>query len=279
MEKITKVKDIQQYIIDQKHKGIQLGFVPTMGALHQGHLELIKQAKEENDKVICSIFVNPLQFNRKEDLESYPIRIEKDIEMLENINCDVLFTPQSEELYAQKVEDSYSFGSIALEMEGAYRPGHFEGVAAVIERFFSIITADKAYFGEKDYQQLAIIKWVKKHFNFPIEIIGCKTVRDENGLALSSRNYLLTKQQLQTATQLYDCMHYCKAMKNKKTPHELISTCLQKLGKDFKIEYIKIVDEDTLLPINNWSDTTHPRVFIAAYLSHVRLIDNLSLID
>jgi|SRR5690554_620480 len=279
MKRITAVEEVRQFLKEQKDKGLQIGFVPTMGALHKGHIELIKQAKKENDCVVCSIFVNPLQFNRKEDLKSYPIRIEEDSAMLEAVDCDLLFTPEVKSLYKNQVEMNFDFGSLGKGMEADYRPGHFEGVAAVIERFFSIINPDRSYFGEKDYQQLAIVKWVKNHFEFDTEIVGCKTVRYENGLAMSSRNYLMKKEDFQTAAKIYECMQYCKNNIGKKPPQTLTKECYKLLQKDFKPEYVEIVDEENLKPITNWSEAKRPRVFVAAYLSEVRLIDNLSLVD
>lgn len=279
MKKITAIEEVRQFLEEQKRKGLQIGFVPTMGALHEGHVELIKQAKRENDLVVCSIFVNPLQFNRKEDLKNYPIRIEEDSVMLEAANCDLLFTPEVETLYANQVEDDFDFGSLGKGMEADYRPGHFKGVAAVIERFFAVLNPDRAYFGEKDFQQLAIVKWVKKHFGFDTEIVGCKTVRYENGLAMSSRNYLMKKEDFQTAAKIYECMQYCKKMLGKIPPETLAKECFQELQKEFKPEYVEIVDEESLAPITNWSAAKRSRVFVAAYLSDVRLIDNISLND
>lgn len=268
---------IQAHLADLVKAGKQIGFVPTMGALHHGHMALIKQAKQENDVVICSIFVNPLQFNRKEDLTNYPNRITEDTKMLSEVDCDILFTPSKDELYANQKEIKFNFGSIAQGMEAEYRPGHFEGVAAVIERFLSILTPDRAYFGEKDFQQLAIVRWVKSHFNFSTEIIGCETVRDENGLAMSSRNYLLDKEDYTTASQIYQLMTYCQSQLGKQAPQELAKSCFEKLKENFRPEYFEIVDEHSLEPIKQWEDSKNPRVFVAAYLKSVRLIDNMSL--
>lgn len=279
MVKFEHPEAIQFHLKELAQRGKKIGFVPTMGALHYGHMALVRRAKEENDLVVCSIFVNPLQFNRKEDLSNYPNRLKEDSAMLEEVGCDILFTPSKEELYTNQPALDFDFGSIAKGMEAEYRPGHFEGVAAVIERFLSILSPHKAYFGEKDYQQLAIVRWVKEHFNFDTEIIGCKTVRDENGLAMSSRNYLLEEKHYITASKIYQLMKYCQTQVGQQAPQELAKYCFEALKKDFKPEYFEIVDENSLNPIKAWSESKRPRVFVAAYLGSVRLIDNLSLVD
>lgn len=279
MKQFKVVKELRQYLTNAKADKKSIGFVPTMGALHKGHLELIKRAKAENDLVVCSIFVNPLQFNRKEDLEMYPKRLKEDSILLEKVGCDILFTPEEKDLFAHRATDIFDFGSIGKGMEADFRPGHFEGVAAVIERFFAIILPNRAYFGEKDFQQLAIIRWVKEHFNFSVDIIGCKTIRFENGLAMSSRNFLLKENELPIAAKIYKEMQNCKIKNGKIEPKQLAADCFQQLSKTFKPDYVEIVDEKTLIPITSWAETTCPRIFIAAYLSNVRLIDNLSLIN
>lgn len=279
MIKFENPKAIQSHLEKLAKEGKQIGFVPTMGALHYGHMALIRRAKKENDIVICSIFVNPLQFNRTEDLTNYPNRLKEDSEMLAEVGCDILFTPNKEELYTNQPLDDFNFGSIAQGMEAEYRAGHFEGVAAVIERFLSILSPHRAYFGEKDYQQLAIVRWVKEHFNFNTEIIGCETVRDENGLAMSSRNYLLEEKDYITASKIYQLMKYCQTQVGKQAPQELAKHCFEALKENFKPDYFEIVDEGSLKPIKSWTESKKPRVFVAAYLNSVRLIDNISLVD
>lgn len=270
---------INQYLKELSNKGISTGFVPTMGALHDGHVSLINRAKQEVDQVICSIFVNPLQFNRKEDLENYPNRVKEDTAILEKAECDILFLPDYETMYPKSPDLSFNFGSIAKGMEAKYRPQHFEGVAAVIKRFFEILSPDKAYFGEKDFQQLAIIRWLRDAYNFKTEIVGCKTLRAKNGLALSSRNYLLTEKDLKKAAFIYKTMSFAKENIANYSPEDLVDICNNKLTKEaFQVDYFSIVDEKTLQEISNWSETESPRVFVAAYLSGVRLIDNISLI-
>ncbi len=277
MKQFSNSSDISNYLLELKKKGLSIGFVPTMGALHKGHIALIEKAKKENQIVICSIFVNPLQFNRAADLKSYPNRIKEDTELLDQADCDVLYLPTKEDIYPNKPSLTFDFGSIAKNMEAEHRPNHFEGVAAVINRFLEILHPDQAYFGEKDYQQLAIIKWLAKNKNFNTKIIGCETVRHNNGLAMSSRNFLLEDSKFETASKIYQCLLYCKENKFNFSPADLSKKCLKILDQDFEPEYFIIADENSMEPIKNWEDSKFPRAFVAAYLSTVRLIDNLSL--
>lgn len=279
MKHFTTTEAIRNFLLSEKKANKSVGFVPTMGALHEGHIGLIKQAKDENDVVVCSIFVNPLQFNRKEDLESYPNRMQEDKMLLESVNCDFLFTPQKNDLFKDEPRLDYDFGSLGKGMEAEFRPGHFQGVAAVIECFFNVLNPTRAYFGEKDYQQLAIIRWLVEKKNFETKVIPCKTIRFENGLAMSSRNYNLAKEEFDIAADIYKWMLFCKENKSEFSPLQMANYCFEKLKEKFQPEYVSIVDEITLTPISNWSESACPRVFIAAYLSTVRLIDNLSLID
>lgn len=277
MEIFTSSSEIKSHLEGLREQGNTIGFVPTMGALHDGHLGLIQQAKEEVDCVVCSIFVNPLQFNRKEDLEKYPDRISSDQSMLEDVECDFLFLPAYSEVYPEDPNLEFDFGTIGKGMEAEYRPNHFEGVAAVIARFFDILNPTKAYFGEKDYQQLAIVRWLAKNRSYETEVVGCPTVRFENGLAMSSRNYLLTDEEREMASLIYQTLLYCKVNVDYYDPEELAQRCYLKLLKHFTPEYFVIADEDSMEPLKEWTDSKRPRAFVAAYLSSVRLIDNLSL--
>ena len=171
MKVFEKIADINSYIAERKNRGTTVGFVPTMGALHEGHLELMRRAKRENDLLVVSIFVNPIQFNNPEDLEKYPRNTGKDISLLKDVGCDVLFIPEVDEMYPEKVETEYDFGKLSEVMEGAFRPGHFNGVAVVVKKLFDITIPDRAYFGEKDFQQLAIIKKLVSMENIPVEIV------------------------------------------------------------------------------------------------------------
>lgn len=258
-------------------KNSSIGFVPTMGALHQGHSALIDRSVDENDFTICSIFVNPLQFNRKEDLDSYPDRLQADREMLSEHACDILFQPPKEDIYSDEHRLTYDFGSIGLGMEADYRPGHFQGVAEVIHRFFNILEPSRAYFGEKDYQQLAIIRWLTERYQHEVDVVPCKTIRDKNGLAMSSRNYNLSEEEYQQAGEIYQTLQYCKQYKGQKAPEQLAKECFIKLTVNFKPEYFTIADQYTMKPLESWEDSDHPRAFVAAYCGNVRLIDNLAL--
>jgi len=271
-------KDITDYL-STLLENQTTGFVPTMGALHNGHAALIERSVEENDVTICSIFVNPLQFNRIEDLESYPDRLNADIEVLERSKCNVLFLPKVEEIYEDEARIEYDFGTIGLGMEAEHRPGHFEGVAEVIHRFFNILRPNRAYFGEKDYQQLAIIRWLVESYEHNTEVIPCKTIRDVSGLAMSSRNYNLSKEQYQQASEIYKVLSYAAQAKDEKEPEELAEVCLERLKTNFKPEYFTIADQYSMIPLKKWTDSENPRAFVAAYCGDVRLIDNLSLTD
>ncbi|MEQ8907912.1 MAG: pantoate--beta-alanine ligase [Vicingaceae bacterium] len=279
MKHFTSSNAISRQLNKLEQAGQSIGFVPTMGALHEGHMGLIERAKAENNVVVCSIFVNPLQFNRQVDLDTYPDRMKEDKAMLKSQDCDFLFSPTKEDLYQEKPALDYDFGSLGRGMEADYRPGHFEGVAAVIDRFLRVLKPSRAYFGEKDFQQLAIVKWLVEKENFDTQIVGCETIRFENGLAMSSRNYNLAEEDFKTASEIYQWMKFCQKNKGQFEPQELAAFCFEKLKQKFEPEYVTIADENNMKPLEKWSDSKRPRVFIAAYLSSVRLIDNLSLIN
>lgn len=276
MRTFNHSSDIKSFL-KQQHHFSRVGFVPTMGALHEGHAALIDRSVAENDLTICSIFVNPLQFNRKEDLESYPERMQADRDILEAHHCDILFYPGVDDIYRDEGRLEYDFGSIGVGMEADYRPGHFQGVAEVIHRFFNILEPGRAYFGEKDYQQLAIIRWLNERHQHGVEVVPCETIRDESGLAMSSRNYNLSEKQYKQASEIYRILSYCRTQKGEIEPEKLASECFEKLKINFKPEYFTIADQYTMKPLKSWTDSDHPRAFVAAYCGDVRLIDNLSL--
>lgn len=278
MKEISKPKAISDYISEVIREHKTVGFVPTMGALHKGHLDLVRRAKQENDIVICSIFVNPLQFNKTTDLEAYPNRIEKDKALLEEINCDLLFCPVKEELFATVPHIEGIPETITSVMEGVHRPGHFEGVAAVIARFYELFIPTKAYYGEKDFQQVALMKWLVGCLNINTEVVTCSTIREDSGLALSSRNLRLNEEEIKQGSLIFQALLFCKNNKETYTPAEMVEKAKQKLAPLFDVEYFVIADENTLQAINSWEDSAFPRAFVAANLSGVRLIDNLSLI-
>lgn len=260
-------------------QGKTIGFVPTMGALHQGHLQLIKQSKAENDYTICSIFVNPIQFNKQEDLEKYPNQIEKDLKLLEEENCDFLFKPTVEEMYPEVDQTEFDFGELENVMEGANRPGHFRGVAIVVKRLFQIIEPTKSYFGKKDYQQLLIIKSLVEQYELSPQIIGCEIVREDSGLAMSSRNQRLSFGQKRKAPGIYTNLLKAKELAKYLSPALLKKWIEEKyIGhEDFRLEYIEIADGNNLQPIEKWESTDKPMAFIVVHLGEVRLIDNIEL--
>lgn len=277
MKIIRTVESLQKEITSAKEKGT-VGFVPTMGALHNGHISLVERAKAENDCVVVSLFVNPNQFNDKSDLISYPRTEDKDSAMLERAKCDILFIPSVEEVYPSEDNRKFSFGALEDVMEGAHRPGHFNGVAQVVSKLFDFATPTRAYFGEKDFQQLAIIRKMSADLNLDIEIIGCKIYRDDRGLALSSRNMLLSKEELEVAPAIY--LTITEASKvaswaSIEQTKEWVKEQIETIG-DMKVEYFEVVDSLTLQPISSLEDSKERRACIAVKLGNVRLIDNVS---
>lgn len=275
-----KIADTTSFSIEQKSEGKTIGLVPTMGALHEGHLELMRQAKQENDLLAVSIFVNPIQFNNPEDLKKYPRDMDKDLRLLEKVGCDFLFAPSAEEMYPEEVNKTFDFGSLEVEMEGSFRPGHFNGVAIVVEKLLNIVQPNKAYFGEKDFQQLAIIQKLVELENIPVTVVPCQIIRERDGLAMSSRNERLTKNEREMAPFIYHILIEAKKRVGTMSPGEIRQMVMNKFQdqQEFELEYFEIADGQTLLPVNNWSEAQGIVAFIAAYLGKVRLIDNIRLI-
>lgn len=273
------IVDIQRFVEEKHNLGLKVGFVPTMGALHEGHISLINRAKKENDIVVCSVFVNPIQFNNPTDLEKYPRTPEKDIEKLEQAGCDAVFMPSVEEMYPDKVEDHYDFGDLERVMEGACRPGHFNGVAIVVRKLFEIVTPDRAYFGEKDFQQLAIIKKMVRDLNMNLEIVPCPIVREIDGLAMSSRNVRLNETERAIAPKIFATLNGSITKKDALSPSEMKKYTLDKYAeiKEFDVEYVEITDEINLKSLENWNECDHARIFVALQLGPVRLIDNVRI--
>ncbi len=250
-----------------------------MGALHQGHLELVSQAMEECGKVVCSIFVNPLQFNDLKDLERYPRQLEKDRELLAGIGCHALFIPKDSQLFLGLVPREHNMGGLELLWEGASRPGHFQGVVNVVERLFHYVRPDRAYFGEKDRQQLSVIRHVAREERWPEMIVPCRTRRAPDGLALSSRNSLLSVEQRKQATVLHRAL---RAAASVAFAHSLKATsevALMILGTEpgIRLDHFGIVDPVSLKPLESWEGTDRAVALIAAYAGEIRLIDNLTL--
>ena len=275
------IPDFKNHLRKLKNDDFRIGFVPTMGALHDGHMSLIKKSLLENDYSVVSIFINPTQFNDINDFESYPNDISKDIELLDSISENIiLFNPDANEIYSGKVfSDSYDFGDLDKYMEGKYRKDHFQGVATVVHKLFEIVTADNVYFGEKDFQQLRIIEDLVLKIGFKLKIIRCETIRQNDGLALSSRNKKLDISSQKIATNLFKALSFAK--KNfENLDLEKIHTNVEELFENFpqiSIEYFAIANEKDLKPIKKKKKNQKYRAFIAADISGVRLIDNIKL--
>jgi pantoate--beta-alanine ligase len=252
-----------------------LGFVPTMGALHNGHISLIKKSAEENDYTLISIFVNPKQFNNSEDLKQYPRTLEADLMLLEGLQHCVVFAPTEAELYPKN--DGFvpmELGSIGRVLEGAFRPGHFEGVVHVVHNLFRLVDANQAYFGQKDFQQLAIIRLLTRNYGFKTRIIACPTIREASGLAMSSRNMRLNEKELQDALIIIETLRNVEAAKNQRSIEETIMAARTLFStSDLSLEYLAIVDPETLCELSEWQEKQI--CCIAAHCGSVRLIDNL----
>ena len=275
----AKIKSVQQKIASLK-KGITIGFVPTMGALHKGHLSLIKKAKNENDLVVVSIFVNPTQFDKKEDLINYPKTLEADLSLLRSANCDIVFTPSAEEIYMNEIQSqSFNFDGLECQMEGKFREGHFDGVGTIVKRLFEIIKPHKAYFGEKDFQQLQIIRKMVQKYRLPVKIVACEIYREKDGLAMSSRNSRLSKEGRKAAPFIHKILQKIKENIKTKNIPELSQWVSEEFEKQplLQLEYFEIAREETLQALQEIKSGDSCRAFIAVFAGEIRLIDNLSL--
>ena len=279
MKVLKSKKTLIDYIERQREMGKKIGFAPTMGALHQGHLSLYKAAKKENDEVISSIFVNPTQFNNPDDFQKYPKTLEKDIELLEKAGVDAVYIPNVEEMYPDGLNSKkYDFDGLENEMEGKYRPGHFDGVGTIVEELFRQVQPHNAYFGEKDYQQLAIIKKMVEKTKLPVKIHGVPTLREEDGLAMSSRNVRLTETQRKEATIIYETLTKVKEWFKVISLEEIKQKVTDIFrNSNFELEYFVIADEKTLKETDFFYKDKNYRAFIVAYAGDVRLIDNMHL--
>lgn len=279
MKLFQTLTEIRSYVQLLKQNGKKAGFVPTMGALHQGHMSLVKLARQENDIVICSVYVNPIQFNNPDDLVKYPRTLEADMAMLEAAGCDVVFAPSDREMYPEPDKTVYDFGMLDKVMEGRFRPGHFNGVAIVVRRLLEITQPDVAYFGEKDFQQLCIIREMVKMISLPVRIVSCPIVREPDGLAMSSRNQRLLPEERTVAPLLYLALQKAAAHYADFTPAELQQMIIADIEQNslFRVEYVEIVDMDSLMPVPTWSGSRRIIVCLAVYLGQVRLIDNIML--
>lgn len=279
MQVFEKISNLQDTIKVLKNDGKRIGFVPTMGALHQGHIELVKKSVRENDFTVVSIFVNPIQFNNKEDFKSYPRNLKDDLTKLISTGCNIVFTPYENEMYPEKVSEVFNFGHLESVMEGSFRPGHFNGVAIVVKKLFEIVQPYNAYFGEKDYQQLLIIRELVKQYSIPVNIVSHPIVREEDGLAMSSRNLRLSVDERAIAPYIFKTLIRAKDNSYNMSLNELknwVVNEIQTISK-FKLEYFEILDADNLNYIDEWKDAEKIIGCIAVYLGSVRLIDNIFL--
>lgn len=272
-------KSLQEDILRLKNK-TTIGFVPTMGALHKGHLSLIKRAKKENEFIVVSIFVNPTQFDKKEDLDQYPRTLDKDLELLKSVDCDAVFVPEVDDIYNDQVlAVNFDFDGLELEMEGKHRLGHFNGVGTIVKKLLDVVKPNKAYFGEKDFQQLQIVRNMVKKNHIPVDIIGCKIYREKDGLAMSSRNIRLSEDQRKMAPFIYKTLKKAKQKFKENSIQEVIRWVQKEFENNpiLSLEYFEIANIETLKLSKRKSKKVKYRGFIAAFAGNVRLIDNIAL--
>lgn len=279
MHIIETVSELLTYVESCRQRGVKTGLVPTMGALHAGHLSLVKRSREENDVTIVSIFVNPTQFNNPTDLATYPRQPEEDFRLLAREGVDMVFAPSEDEIYPDGFDKTRRFrlGEVAEVMEGKYRPGHFQGVALVVNRLFELCRPTRAYFGMKDFQQIAVIREMLKSEGLDVEIVACPIKREESGLALSSRNQLLTETQRKEASAIHailkESLEFARTHGVEATRTWVVNRLDAKEG--FKVEYFEIVDGETLLPVEEWDEAKYIVGCITVYVGKIRLIDNI----
>lgn len=273
-----QVATLQNYLQKLKIAGASLGFVPTMGALHEGHLSLVEKSKQAADKTICSIFVNPAQFNNPEDFEKYPVTIEQDVNLLEKSGCDILFLPGLPEIYpdTQSRKESFDLGYLENILEGKYRPGHFQGVCLVVKRLLGIVNPDYLFAGQKDYQQCLVLQRLLQLINSTIQFIICATEREKDGLAMSSRNLRLNKEERLRAPGIYHTLLFLQQNIKKGNLKRLKELAVERLReKDFKVDYAEVANAGNLQIIEDWNGTESIVILVAANINNVRLIDNL----
>ena len=277
MKSFNTVFDLKQALASVDKT--KIGFVPTMGALHEGHRSLVERARQECEVVVVSVFVNPTQFNDKEDLRRYPRTPEADMAILEAAGADYVFMPTVEEVYPEPDTRIFDFGLIDKVMEGATRPGHFNGVAQVVSRLFDMVNPAKAYFGEKDFQQIAVIKAMVEQLKLDVEIIECPIIRDTDGLALSSRNTLLTPEHRAAAPHIYQTLKQCAAKSAELTPAQLTEWVIKEVEQNplLKVIYFQAVDALTMQQVSDWEQSNRIQGCIAVQAAQIRLIDNVKI--
>jgi pantoate--beta-alanine ligase len=278
MQIVKHINDLQPIINDQRKKGLSIGFVPTMGALHRGHLSLVETAGQQTEFVVVSIFVNPTQFNDPGDLARYPRDLQKDMDLLSESPCRLIFAPEPEEIYPEPDTRQFNFGMLEQVMEGEFRPGHFNGVAQVVSKLFDVVQPDKAFFGQKDFQQLAIIRELVRKLELPVEIVSCPIIREADGLAMSSRNTLLSQEQRHNAAHISATLFEAANKTNDLSVDELCQWVIHRINQNeyLNTEYFCIINEKTLLPIHTWSDPGRKIGCIAVHCGKIRLIDNIA---
>lgn len=280
MEIFKEISPLKAFLKDVRKAGKTIGLVPTMGALHRGHLSLIEAAKASNDITVSTVFVNPTQFNNPNDLLKYPRTLDKDTEMLKEVRCDVLFAPETSELYPKTSSLKLDFGTLDKVMEGEFRPGHFSGVGLIVSKLFNIVQPDNAYFGQKDWQQFAVISKLVEELNFPLKLHSVPTLRETDGLALSSRNLRLTPEQRKIATVFYRALQFAQKELLEKGDLNTIKKQVKALVEKengVKLEYFEIADSKNLNVLENVDKANQPILCIAGFVGEVRLIDNLFL--
>ena len=279
MRVFNRIVDLQNQLFEDRKQGKEIGLVPTMGALHEGHASLVCRSVKENGITVVSVFVNPTQFNDKNDLKNYPRTLDADCKLLDECGADYVLAPSVEEMYPTPDTRQFEYPPVSTVMEGAHRPGHFNGVCQVVSRLFYIVKPTRAYFGEKDWQQIAVVKAMVRHLGLPVQIVECDIVRDADGLARSSRNTLLSKDERAIAPNIYkalkESLDYAKSHTVKETHDRVVSQINSIEGLD--VEYFSIVDGNTLLDIDNWSDSDSPVGCITVYCGKtpIRLIDHI----
>lgn len=278
MRVVKTISELKSLISGYKQENKTVGLVPTMGALHAGHKSLVDRARKENDIVVVSVFVNPTQFNNKQDLVTYPRTEERDCALLEAAGCDVVFMPAVEEVYPEPDNRQFDLGAVAEVMEGAHRPGHFNGVAQIVSKLFGFVEPDRAYFGEKDFQQIAVIRKMVQLEGFKLQIVACPIKREDDGLALSSRNVRLTAEQRQLAPNIYRVLKESCNFAKSHTVAETEKVVVDSLNAlpQMEVEYYSIVDALTMQPVSDWADADSITGCITVYCGEVRLIDNIA---
>ncbi len=281
MHIFTAVGPLKAYLKHHRSAQSSIGLIPTMGALHQGHLSLVEASKRDNDITVCSIYINPTQFNSRADLEKYPRTFEKDIQMLREANCDVMFRPDDSEMYPEVSQINIDFGSLDKILEGEFRPGHFSGVALIVSKLFNIVHPDRAYFGQKDFQQLRIISRLIDELKFDVKLMSVPIIRESDGLAMSSRNMRLTAEERRRSVCLFEnlkqtCAALLRGESFSNLKEEVSKRCIQ---NNVRLEYLALADTKNLTLLQSVKDPDQTILLIAAYVGDVRLIDNMLLLE